>query len=76
MDGFLVPEEGEGGEDLDPVGLSQFLVGHLDEVYPEAIGVIVNVLQLGQHFVTILTALLVCGRKHGVTHVVRLIKLT
>lgn len=63
MDGFLVPEEGERGEGLHAVGLCVLLVGDLDEVDTEPVRVVVDVLQLLQHLVAVLAALLVCGAR-------------
>lgn len=50
-DRFLFTEIREGREVLDSVLLGQSFVVDLDEVDPEMIRVVVDLLQFGQHFV-------------------------
>lgn len=50
-DGLLLPEIGEGWKFVDAIVLRQSFVVDLDEVHAERVGVVVDLLQLLQHFV-------------------------
>lgn len=50
-DRLLLTEVREGWESLDAILLGQSFVVDLDEVDPEVVCVVVNLLQLGQHLV-------------------------
>lgn len=50
-DRFSLAEICEGWEVFDAILLGQSFIVDLDEVYSEVVGVVVNLLQLGQHLV-------------------------
>ena len=64
-DWFFEPEVGQRREVLDVVLLGQLLVVDLDEVDAETIRVIVDVLQFGQHFVTVTTVASICNNNNS-----------
>lgn len=50
-DRFSLAEICEGGEVFDAILFGQSFIVDLDEIYSEVVGVVVNLLQLGQHLV-------------------------